>query len=113
MADAGVVDEDAEAAELGDGGGDGGGVGYVEVEGVGVGDFGGEGFGGLVVEVGDVDFAPARASSLTVAAPMPLAPPVTRARRSSRRKARSVGRIGGCGFFHVRAEGELFRAQEV
>ena len=56
MADAGVVDEDIEARELGDGGGDGCGAGDVELEGVGRGTDGlGEGFGGGEIEVGDPD----------------------------------------------------------
>ena len=56
MADAGVVDEDVEAGELGDSGFDGFGAGDVEWEGVCRGTDGlGESFGGGEVEVGDPD----------------------------------------------------------
>ena len=58
VADAGVVDEDVEAGDFGDSGGDGGGTGDVEVEEFGGGERGGEGFAGWNVDVGDVDEGP-------------------------------------------------------
>ena len=55
VANAGVVDEQVEAGELGCGGGDGIGAGDVEVESFGGAEGLGEGFGGGEVDVGDID----------------------------------------------------------
>ena len=53
---------------------------------LGGGERGGKGFGCGEVDVGDIDECAGAGELLTVASPMPLAPPVTRAWRLSRRK---------------------------
>ncbi len=86
VADAGVVDQDIEAFEPGNGGGDGLGAGYVEMERLGGAEGIGQRLAAAMLMSAIQTKAPARTSSLTVASPIPLAPPVTRACRPSRRK---------------------------
>ena len=66
-------------------------IGNIEEEGAGAGQFGGQAVGAGPVDIGDGDRAPAPASTRQVASPMPLAPPVTRALRPSRRKGVLIG----------------------
>src|ERR1700738_468592 len=55
VADSGVIDEDVEAGDPGDGGGDGVGAGDVKADGLGGPQNGGQGFSRGEVDVGDID----------------------------------------------------------